>query len=407
MFDLRINYEEADVTIEYDNSSNIGNDPVFAIYCDSEFVDDAEYQIYYISATNFEAYEALETAAEKYSYLDANKVAYNGTYQMVPAEYYMFAAVSNGINYKDTFTAPVKLTITKAQQDYSMVNIQMDYTFNSATCTGEYVTLAQIVEEIGMPTIEEFEGTVEWADDYSALQIAYSEQDPTIRLQVNIIPSNPYIEYSPTTIDVTITLHQGLIQIPTLIDAKLVFAYTGSELGITAENGSQYFSNWFSAEDAAVLDANFDTHTDIGTYTFVASLANNPNFAFTEDGETVSETQEITINWSIEKEDHRCYVLGLSGIIPYAMNTCTIEATETLPDDGSIDLPTFAQFHNYTYIDQPLEYEIVTTEDSTGEATIVDGDMIVTTKGVIVLKVTNPGSTSVKPIELTIVYTII
>lgn len=404
VFDLKINHEDGDATVEYDISENVGNDPVFEIYQESELVADAVYQMHYLSASDYEAYSALTTAAEKYEFLDSHKTTYTATYQMVPADYYMFAAVENGINYKDTFTNPVKLTITTTQRDYSMVNIQMNYTYNAETCTGEYVTLDQIVEEIGMPTIEEFEGTIEWADDYSDLQFIYSAADPTISLQVKLTPSNPYIEYSKTIIDVTLTLNQGLIQIPTLIDENLTFLYTGAEQGITIANGSQFFINWFTEENARFIESNFETHTDVGNYSFTATLS-SPNFAFTEDGETASETTEITVDWSIEKANHHCYVVGLSTEPIHVVNSDTIEVTETYADNLKLALPTLEQFYYELYLDQELQYEIIDAE-STGEASIIEDELVVATAGTIVLKITNPGSANVEAIEVTIIYTI-
>lgn len=405
VYDLTLNAEDLEMTIEYDNSNNLGNDPNFTLYQDTEVENDANAKFYYISAEHFEAYQALATAADKYNYLNTNKTLYNGTYQLVPADYYIFAAVDGGTNYNDAFTNLVKLTITTAQQDYSMVNIQMEYTFNTATCTGDYVTLDQIVAEIGMPTIDEFDGTIEWAEDYSDLQLAYSALNPNVYLQVNLVPSNPYIEYTPTTIDVTLTLKQGLIMAPTLKEETLVFMYTGAPQGITLASGSQYFDNWLSETDARFVDANFDTHTDVGTYTFVAALSSNPNFAFTEDGQTASAIVEMTIGWSIEQANHRCNVLGLSGSPVHVSNTERIETTETLSAEGKIALPTFAKFYHEIYVDQTLSYEIIDEDGvSTGVAEIVGADLVVTTPGTIVLKVTNPGNSNVQAIELTIVY---
>ena len=405
VYDLTLNAEDLEMTIEYDNSDSLGNDPNFTLYQDTEVENDANAKFYYISAEHFEAYQALATAADKYNYLNTNKTLYNGTYQLVPADYYIFAAVDGGVNYNDAFTNLVKLTITKAQQDYSMVNIQMEYTFNTATCTGDYVTLDQIVAEIGMPTIDEFDGTIEWAEDYSDLQLAYSALNPNVYLQVNLVPSNPYIEYTSTTIDVTLTLKQGLIMAPTLKEEALVFMYTGAPQGITLASGSQYFDNWFSETDARFVSANFDTHTDVGTYTFVAALSSNPNFAFTEDGQTASAIVEMTIGWSIEQANHRCNVLGLSGSPVHVSNTERIETTETLSAEGKIALPTFAQFYHEIYIDQALSYEIIDEDGvSTGVAEIVGANLVVTTPGTIVLKVTNPGNSNVQAIELTIVY---
>lgn len=404
-YDLAFNTEDLEMTIEYDNSDNLGNDPNFTIYQDTEVVNDANVKFYYISAEHFEAYQALATAADKYNYLNTNKTLYNGTYQLAPADYYIFAAIDGGTNYNDAFTNLVKLTITKAQQDYSMVNIQMEYTFNTATCTGDYVTLDQIVAEIGMPTIDEFDGTIQWAEDYSDLQLAYSVLNPTVSLKVDLIPSNPYIEYTPTTLDVTLTLKQGLIMAPTLKEESLVFMYTGAPQGITLASGSQYFDNWFSETDARFVNANFDTHTDVGNYTFVAALSNNPNFAFTEDGQTPSAILEMTIGWSIEQANHRCNVLGLSGSPVHVSNTERIETTETLSAEGKIALPTFAKFYHEIYVDQALSYEIIDEDGvSTGVAEIVGTDLVVTTPGTIVLKVTNPGNSNVQAIELTIVY---
>lgn len=405
VYDLTLNTEDLEMTIEYDNSDSLGNDPNFTLYQDTEVANDANAKFYYISVEHFEAYQALATAADKYNYLNTNKTLYNGTYQLVPADYYIFAAVDGGVNYNDAFTNLVKLTITKAQQDYSMVNIQMEYTFNTATCTGDYVTLDQIVAEIGMPTIDEFDGTIEWAEDYSDLQLAYSALNPNVYLQVNLVPSNPYIEYTPTTIDVTLTLKQGLIMAPTLKEETLVFMYTGAPQGITLASGSQYFDNWFSETDARFVSANFDTHTDVGTYTFVAALSSNPNFAFTEDGQTASAIVEMTIGWSIEQANHRCNVLGLSGSPVHVSNTERIETTETLSAEGKIALPTFTQFYHEIYVDQTLSYEIIDEDGvSTGVAEIVGADLVVTTPGTIVLKVTNPGNSNVQAIELTIVY---
>ena len=405
VFDLNINEEDVELSMEYDNSSSLGNDPIFTLYQEAEVFLGENLKFYYISASQYEAYQALTSAAEKYNFLETNKTLYNGTYQMVPENYYIFAAIDNGINYKDSYTNLVKLTITKAQQDYSMLNIPMTYTFNTDTCTGNYVTLEQIVEEIGMPTIAEFDGTIEWADDYSDLEISYVKENPTIDLQVKLTPNNPYIEYSRTVIDVVLTLKQGLIPLPTLIDESLVFMYTGAEQGITVANGSQFFDNWFSETDAQFVDANFDTHTNVGNYTLVIGITSNPNFTFTEDGETASAIREFSIDWSIAKANHRCNVLGLSSSPIPIVNTETIETTETLSAENKIALPTFIQFYYELYIDQELQYTVIDEPGvTTGVAEIVGNDLVVTTKGTVVLKVVNPGNSNVEAIELTIIY---
>lgn len=413
-YSLSIGESTTECTWEYDNSPMLGNDPVLTFFAqtdgDPEEVD-VDFDAYYITNAQHTQYSLLTTDEEKLNFLIKNKTTYNGSYQMAPAIYYMFAVVKTPQNYLNAYTNLIKCTITNMIQDYSMLEFTMDYTFDPAISTDYHTPFAQVVEIVGMPTIDDFEGTIEWAEDYSNLQLICSNSPVT--LKIKITPNNPYITYTKTEFDVTLNLHKGLIRIPTLKEEFTEFpnfVYNETAQGLTIENGADFFDNWFSATDLNVVNGNFETQTNAGNYTLTVNLPLNPNFAFTEDGETEYAEHSITFNWGIDKADSFCYVNDLHYAPQMAVNNETrITLNYTLPDTGKITLPTLSQFHTSPFCATDPTFEIITENEegvTYGTATIEGNELVVSSVGTIVVKISHPGNENINALEIIVVYNI-
>ena len=411
-YSLSIGESTTECTLEYDNSPMLENDPVLTFFAQTDG-DPQEvsvtYNAYYITNAQYSQYLLCTTPDSKINFLNNNKTAYNGTYQMAPAIYYMFAVVKTPQNYLNIYTNLVKCTITNMVQDYSMLEFTMDYTFDPANSTDYHTSFAQVVEAVGMPTIDEFEGKIEWVEDYSYLQLICANSPYTLKLKIT--PSNPYITYTKTEFDVTLHLHKGLIRIPTLKEEFTEFpnfVYDGTAQGLTIENGADIFDNWFSATDLNVVNGNFETHTNAGNYTLTVNLPLNPNFAFTDDGETECVERSITLNWGIDKADSFCYVNDLHYAPQMAVNNETrITLNYTLPDTGKITLPTLSQFHGTPFCATDPTFEIITENEegvTYGTATIEGNELVVSSVGTIVVKISHTGNENIKALEIVIVY---
>jgi hypothetical protein len=280
----------------------------------------------------------------------------------------------------------------------------MDYTFNSQTCTDGYVTFAQIIDEIGMIEFDdEFEGSIAWKEDYSAMQISYS--DTPVVLKLVITPNNPYITINKTEFDVTLNLHKGLIQVPTLKE-PLNFVYNEAEQGIALETATNHFDNWFSQTDISLINGTFNLHTNVGNYALELELSDTTNFAFTEDGENAIDDTTITFDWTITKAHHHCNVNGIEPTPIHAVdNETTIEATITIPASGKIALPTLSKFYNTPFCATEPSYEIV-ADGTTATAEIVDSEIVISTAGTIVLKISHAGNENIHAVEITVILTI-
>ena len=412
-YTFSINEETTETEWEYDRSPLLGNDPILEIDLVGAHPEDEtvyQFKTYYLSVNKYSAFSKLTKNTDKIKYLKHNGNIYTGSYGMIPNTYYLVAIVDNGQNYLDTCTNAVKCTVTRESIDVSHLNFEIDYTFNLATLNSDHVTLDQIVAEVGMPTLMDFDGDIVWNEDYSDLEIKYSSADPTVDLKIKIIPNNPYVDYSQTEFDCTLTLHQALIKIPTKGEGFPNYTYqeksdrTPIAQGITQENAPGFFNDWFSVDALKFITGNFDTHTNAGNYTLTLNLANNPNVAFSTDGETSSIETSVSFDWSISKAYQRIYLNGLEKKPIRIDEDTEKEADITLDANNSWTLPTISPFENPPYVDGDPIVKIETTDErTTGTATIEDNKRVVTTPGIIVVSITKQGSSNVNSTTITLV----
>lgn len=412
-YTFEINESQTETEWEYDRSPLLGNDPIIKISrvgADPEDETVYEYKAYYLSSSKYTSFSQITKNTEKIKYLKNNAKLYNGSYGLIPNTYYLVAVVDNGQNHIDTCTNAVKCTVTRESLDLSHLIFNMDYTFNPSTLTGDYVTLDQVVEEVGMPSLMDFDGDIVWNEDYSDLQIKYSSAKPTVDLRVKLVPNDPYVDYSQTEFDCILTLHQALIKIPTKAEEFPRFAYqensdrTPIEQGITLANAPDYFNDWLTEDALKFVTGNFETHVNAGDYILTLNLANNPNIAFSQDGETASNETSVSFNWSISKAYQRVYLNGLEKNPIRIDEDTEIEADITLDANNSWTLPTITPFENPPYVDGDPIVKIETTDArTTGAGTIEDNKLVVTSSGIIVVSITKQGSSNVNSTTITLV----